>query len=172
MMCEKCKVKPATVHITQTVSDSTGQMPTAWASQHYCETCGREVIQSNPELKAASNPELKAPWVSGPVAKTELRFASPPAPPPPQPEIDTSKRYDVYCFEPNRGTVLYRNALLKVGGVLLPAPGGRTFYPDYVELEQENSQSVFISRQSIVRFCLPGTALVGELIPSKKPDAP
>jgi hypothetical protein len=87
----------------------------------------------------------------------------------PEPQIDTRKRYDVYCIEPNRETVVYRNALFKGAGTLLPRPGGR-MYPDFVEVEQANGQSIFVSRTSIFRFCEPGTALVAEVVEPKKPD--
>ena len=90
-------------------------------------------------------------------------------PPEPEPLIDTRKRYDVYCIEPNREVVVYRNALFKGAGTLLPPPGGR-MYPDFVELQQANGQSIFISRSSIFRFCEPGTAVVGELVKQCQPD--
>jgi hypothetical protein len=89
----------------------------------------------------------------------------------PEAQIDASKRYDVYCFEPGRETVVYRNALFKGAAALLPHPGGRMHYPDYIELEQANGQSIYIPRSSIIRFCKPGTALLGEALPPKKPDA-
>ena len=95
-------------------------------------------------------------------------------PPPPQaegqPQIDTRRRYDVYCVEPNRGIVVYRNALFKGAGSLLPGAGGRIVHHDFVELEQANGQSVFISRNSIFRFCEPGTAVIAEVVALNKPD--
>ena len=77
-----------------------------------------------------------------------------PNPFPPEPQIDTSKRYDVYCIEPNREVVVYRNALFKGEATLLPHPGGRgVMYPGYIESEQANGQSMFLPRISIIRFC-------------------
>ena len=90
-------------------------------------------------------------------------------PPEPQPQIDTRKRYDVYCIEPNREVVVYRNALFKAASTLLPPPGGR-MYPDFVELEQANGQSIFISRGSILRFCEPGAAVVAERVKPNQAD--
>jgi hypothetical protein len=87
----------------------------------------------------------------------------------PQPQIDTQKRYDVYCLEPSRQNVVYRNARFKGAAALLPHPGGRMHHPDYVELEQANGQSIFIPRSSIFRFCEPGTAVTGEGITTDKP---
>jgi hypothetical protein len=92
-------------------------------------------------------------------------------PPEPEPQIDTRKRYDVYCIEPNRQSVVYRNALFKGAAALLPHPGGRMHYPDYVELEQANGQSIFIPRSSILRFCEPGTAVIAEATTPDNPDA-
>ena len=87
----------------------------------------------------------------------------------PEPQIDTRKRYDVYCIEPSREIVVYRNALFKGAGTLLPPPGGR-MYPDFVELDQANGQSIFISRSSIFRFCAPATAVIAEVVTPNKPD--
>jgi hypothetical protein len=44
----------------------------------------------------------------------------PPPSPRPGPQVDTSKRYDIYCSEPGRGIVVYRNALFKGSLNLLP----------------------------------------------------
>ena len=100
----------------------------------------------------------------------EPHFSRSAPPPEPEPQIDTSTRYDIYCVEPNQKVVLYRNALFKGAGSLLPSPGTRGGFSQFVELGQENGQSVFISRGSIFRFCQPGTALVGEGVTINKPD--
>jgi hypothetical protein len=86
----------------------------------------------------------------------------------PGPQVDTGKRYDVYCIEPSRQNVVYRNARFKGAVALLPHPGGRMHYPDYVELEQANGQSIFIPRSSIFRFCEPGTLVIAEAVSSDK----
>ena len=98
----------------------------------------------------------------------EVHMFSAPQPVPPVPQIDTSKRYDVYCLEPGREVVVYLKARFKGAASLLPQAGGRVFHADYVELEQENGQCVFLPRGSIFKFCLPGTALVGEVLGPKK----
>jgi len=100
----------------------------------------------------------------------EVHMSPSAKPPEPEPQIDTRKRYDVYCIEPSREIVVYRNALFKGTAALLPHPGGRMHYPDYVELEQANGQSIFIPRSSVVRFCEPGTTLVGEVVAPNKAD--
>jgi hypothetical protein len=106
------------------------------------------------------------------VKQTHESHLSPSSKPPePEPQIDVLKRYDVYCVEPSRDVVVYRNALFKGSAALLPHAGGRIHFPDYVELEQANGQSIFIPRSSIVRFCEPGTILVGEVVTPNKTDA-
>jgi hypothetical protein len=104
-----------------------------------------------------------------------MEFRPPPGPPPnppePEPEIDIGKRYDVYCIEPPREIVVYRNALFKGVASLLPRGGRFAYSSEFVELEQANRQSIFISRSSIFRFCAPGTAVVAEAVAHKDTDA-
>lgn len=100
-----------------------------------------------------------------------IEFRSPPNPPPqpePPPQVDTHRRYDVYCVDPNRAIVVYRNALFKGASCLFPGAGGRIVHHDFVELEQANGESVFISRTCIFRFCEPGTTVIAEVVASNK----
>ena len=94
----------------------------------------------------------------------------PPSLPEQGPQIDTSQRYDVYCHEPVRGVVVYRNALFKGTSLLLPSTGGRVVHQDFLELEQANGQTIFLTRHSIFRFCAPGTSIVAEAVTQKEPD--
>jgi hypothetical protein len=101
----------------------------------------------------------------------DFQFPAPPPPPPePLPQTDTAKRYDVYCTVPYRGMVVYRNSLFKGANMLLPGSGagGRIVHQDFLELEQANGQTVFISRNSVFMFCLPGTTVTGEAITTEK----
>lgn len=102
----------------------------------------------------------------------EIHFERTAKPPEPGPQIDTQKRYDVYCIEPSREVVVYRNALFKGASSLLPGSGGRIVHQDFVELEQANGQPIFISRSSIFRFCEPGTSIVAESLTPNEPDVP
>jgi hypothetical protein len=88
-------------------------------------------------------------------------------PPEPEPQIDTSRRYDIYCVEPNQGVVVYRNARFKGAGSLLPSPGTRGGFSQFVELEQANGESVFLSRGSISRFCAAGIQPMLEPVTNK-----
>jgi Domain of unknown function (DUF6980) len=98
----------------------------------------------------------------------EFHMAPSAKPQEPEAPVDTGKRYDVYCIEPNRQSVVYRNARFKGAVALLPHPGGRMHYADYIELEQANGQSIFIPRSSIFRFCEPGTAAIAEAVSPDK----
>jgi len=89
-------------------------------------------------------------------------------PPEPEPQIETNKRYDVYCTEPGQTVVVYRNARFKGAASLLPSPGVRGGFSQFVELEQAHGQSVFIARGAIFRFCEPGIQPLGEPIVPKR----
>jgi hypothetical protein len=68
--------------------------------------------------------------------------------------VDTTARYDVYCAERNQ-IVVYRNVLFKGVKTLFQRnendPSG-----DFIELEHRDSQTVFVPKSLIVRFCLAG----------------
>ncbi len=162
MMCEKCHVNPASIHITENIRGTADETPKTPVTHHYCETCGR------PLLPAGS---LKQMSVSSPALRMEVHREPGPNPPLPEPQIDISRRYDIYCIEPTRDVVVYRNALFKGASTLLPGSGvgGRIVHHDFIELEQANGQSVFVSRSSIFRLCEPGTQITAEIIPRDKP---
>ena len=77
--------------------------------------------------------------------------------------VDTSKRYDVYCSEGNQLVVVYRNALFKGRSKLL-STGQFDLGAEFLELEQANGQSIYLSLHSVIRFCEHGTEVVGEII--------
>lgn len=80
--------------------------------------------------------------------------------------IDTTARYDVYCWE--QGTVVvYRNALFKRARTLFPRNEFASTL-DFIELEQGNGQTIFISRHSLVRFCPHGVKVEGEELPGDR----
>jgi hypothetical protein len=78
--------------------------------------------------------------------------------------VDTSKRYDVYCSERNQQVVVYRNALFK-GRRRLLSTGQHAYGAEFLELEQSNGQTVFLSVLSVVRFCERGADIAREIIP-------
>jgi hypothetical protein len=85
---------------------------------------------------------------------TSLRVASFQSP---REELDISKRYDVYCTTWGQATVVYRNARFKGVKHLFPTTPNNPL-AGYIELEQSDGQTIFISRSSIIRFCEPGVA--------------
>ena len=85
------------------------------------------------------------------------------------PAIDTEKRYDVYCRRDAGKLAVYKNARFKRRSTLLASESPRDFMAEWLELEQGNGKSVYLSRHSIVHFCEHGTIIdaepVGEFPP-------
>ena len=73
---------------------------------------------------------------------------SPKAPKPQRETVDISKRYDVYCRE-GKEEVDYRNALFKGTKTLFQ----RGVSSEFIELEQSDGRSIFISSFSVTKFC-------------------
>ena len=84
-----------------------------------------------------------------------------------QDSIDTSKRYDVYCTERNQEIMVYRNALFK-GIRKLYQARQYDFMSDFLELEQTDGQTIFLSRSSVIKFCEHGVTPNAETISTKK----
>jgi hypothetical protein len=80
--------------------------------------------------------------------------------------IDTNKRYDIYCTEKNQQTVVYRNALFK-GRPKLLSTREHDFGAEFLELEQSNGQTIYLSRITVIKFCEHGGEFSGEIIPPK-----
>jgi hypothetical protein len=94
------------------------------------------------------------------------RFDPAPDPQPSDPEdrkIDTSQRYDIYCWEREARVVVYRNAQFK-GTRELYRVGQFDVGCEYIAIEQSNGEMVFIQRHSLLKFCKPGTNLTSEQI--------
>jgi len=81
--------------------------------------------------------------------------------------VDMSKRYDVYCQEGNQ-QVVYRSALFK-GVKTLFQTEDSDLWAEYMELEQADGQTVFIARQSVIKFCEHGKTPGSEIVPYTKP---
>jgi ATP-dependent Clp protease ATP-binding subunit ClpA len=81
--------------------------------------------------------------------------------------VDTSKWYDVHCTDWSQGVTVYRNIRFKSLKQLFQ----RSQYDmlsGYVELEQVNGKSVFVSRGSIILFIESGATPGSEGDASKK----
>jgi len=75
--------------------------------------------------------------------------------------VDINKRYDVYCREGDR-EVVYRSALFK-GIKTLFQKENSDLWAEYIELEQADGQTVFIARQSVIKFSEHGTTPGSEI---------
>jgi ATP-dependent Clp protease ATP-binding subunit ClpA len=84
-----------------------------------------------------------------------------------QDSIDTTKRYDVYCTERNQEVVVYRNALFK-GIKRLYQVRQYDFQSDFLEMEQADGKTIFLSRNSVIKFCEHGVTPGAETISIKK----
>jgi ATP-dependent Clp protease ATP-binding subunit ClpA len=119
------------------------------------EQCRQEILKEldpnfGSDAQNAKPPELPQP-------------ANPP-PKPPLDSIDTTKRYDVYCSEWNQEMVVYRNAIFKGRSKLL-STRPHDLGAEFIELEQSNGQTVYLSLLSVRKFCEHGTKLISEIIP-------
>jgi ATP-dependent Clp protease ATP-binding subunit ClpA len=80
--------------------------------------------------------------------------------------VDTSKRYDVYCSDRVSEMVVYRNALFK-GRRKLLSTREHDFGGEFLELEQSNGQTIFLSLISVRKFCEHGGEMTGEKVDPK-----
>ena len=66
--------------------------------------------------------------------------------------MDLSKRYDIYCTDYSLGVTVHRNVRFKGVKHLFPKSQYDAL-SGFVELEQGDGQTIFVSRSSIIRFC-------------------
>jgi hypothetical protein len=99
---------------------------------------------------------MPTPEPKQPIAVPDL-----PAPPP---EIDRSKRYDLYCLRWGNQMAVYRNVLIKGTRSLLAASNRFDTLGNYLEVEQANGETFFIGRHVILAFCEHGASLNFETI--------
>jgi len=81
--------------------------------------------------------------------------------------IDVGKRYDVYCTEHGGTMVVYRNARFKGMKSLFPKDRLDVFN-EFVELEQNDGQTIFVGRHSLLKFCEHGVTPGSERVTVKK----
>src|SRR5579871_3832762 len=68
----------------------------------------------------------------------------------PDRKVDIQKRYDVYFSEYGQQASVHRNVLFRGTKCLFDdSPSFGNHFNEFIELEQENGQSVFISRHRI-----------------------
>src|SRR4051794_23844870 len=81
----------------------------------------------------------------------------------PLPEVDLSRRYDVYVAEFGRRLVVYRGALFR-GMRGLERSSRFDISSEFYEIEQANGELLYVRRHNVVKFCEPGTRLVEEVV--------
>ena len=69
-----------------------------------------------------------------------------------QDEIDRSKRYDLYSSRMSKEVIVYRNVLIKGKKTLFPE-SRHSFTDSFIELEQANGETIYISQMAIVAIC-------------------
>ena len=115
-----------------------------------------DLEQTRQEILKELDPFYDLP-AGSPSKTTSTQPKSTPSPQPQGEPVDTSKRYDVHCTDRSQGVTIYRNVRFKGIKHLFPRSAYDTL-SGYVELEQENGQTVFVSRSSIIRFTEAGEA--------------
>ncbi len=110
---------------------------------------------------ASASTTSSAPPKSG----SPLRIVSPQ---PPGDAVDLTRRYDVHCTNWSHGVTVYSNVRFKGVKHLFPKSQYDAL-SGYVELEQADGQTIFVSRSSIIRFCEHGATPGPENDAGKKP---
>ena len=78
------------------------------------------------------------------------------------PRVDITKRYDLYCVERGKA-IVYRNVLIKCRRSLF-SKSQYDVFSEFLEVEQANGQTLFLSRATIVKFCEHGFSVTSELV--------
>jgi Clp amino terminal domain, pathogenicity island component len=134
------------------------------------EETRREILRElDPNFSIQPDGETK-PSTSKVTTPVPSRFEMPQNPDPDklkQDLIDASMRYDVYCTERNQEVVVYRNARFK--GIKKLYQGRQyDFMSDFIEMEQADGKMIFLSRNSVIKFCEHGITPNAETISTKK----
>jgi len=109
------------------------------------------------ELDPNFFPAATAPSTLNPQPSTDFVSQLPTSPPPQGETVDLSKRYDIYCTDYSLGVTVHRNVRIKGVKHLFPKSQYGAL-SGFVELEQGDGQTIFVSRSSIIRFCEHGIA--------------
>jgi hypothetical protein len=121
---------------------------------HVLKNLGVDIVTTRQQILEELDPNLR-PAANGPEPRLQLRTPSSqlPTSPPPQGEaVDLSKRYDVYCTDYSLGVMVYRN--IRIKGIKHQFPKSQyDALSGFVELEQGDGQTIFVSRSSIIKFC-------------------
>lgn len=131
---------------------------------------GVDIERTRQEILKELDPNL-LPASDGPEPHPRLRISNSQLPTSPQPQgeaVDLGKRYDVYCTNWSQGVTVYRNIRFKGVKHLFPKSQYDAL-SGFVELEQGDGRTLFVSRSSITRFCEHVVTPGPESISSQKP---
>ena len=92
---------------------------------------------------------------------------TPPDQQPPIPQVDTTKRYDIYCHEAGHRIVVYRNARFVAARKLFSSAQKFDLMADFYEIELATGKTIFVMRHSVMTFCEPGVDPGAEVISSR-----
>jgi len=120
------------------------------------ERTRQEILKElDPDFIPAAEGSARAPSTTISLSPKSQVQRHAPSPPSPGEVVDTGKRYDVYCADWSHEVTVYRNARFKGIKHLYPQSPYGTLSA-FVELEQSDGQTIFVSRTSIIRFCESG----------------
>jgi len=140
---------------------------------------GVDIVTTRQEILKELDPnyhpaaDATVPSTLNPQPSTDFVSQLPPSPPrvvsppPPGEAVDLSKRYDVYCTDYSLGVMVYRNIRIKGIKHLFPKSQYDAL-SGFVELEQGDGQTIFVSRSSIIKFCEHGITPGPESVSGKK----
>jgi ATP-dependent Clp protease ATP-binding subunit ClpA len=137
---------------------------------HVLKNLGVDIERTRQEILKELDPNF-LPADDRPEPRLQLRTSNSqlPTSTPPQGEtVDLSKRYDIYCTDYSLGVTVHRNVRIKGVKHLFPKSQYDAL-SGFVELEQGDGQTIFVSRSSIIRFCEHGVMPGSESNSDKKP---
>ena len=77
--------------------------------------------------------------------------------------VDIGKRFDIYVQESSSRVVVYRRAFFR-GIRKLEELGRYDLEAEFIEIEQENGESLFVRKYGIIKFCEVGASVGGEVV--------
>jgi hypothetical protein len=120
---------------------------------------GMDIEKTRQEILKELDPNFPGSFPSSP-SSAPATSAKPASSPSSGEPVDLSKRYDVHCTDWSQGVTVHRNVRFKGVKHLFPKSQYDAL-SGFVELEQDDGQTIFVSRSSIIKFCehnaTPGT---------------
>ncbi len=118
------------------------------------ERTRQEILKElDPNFQPSADLSGTSPATTTDPSPKSVSLRAAPAPPTGEP-VDISRRYDVYCSDWSQGVTVYSDVRFK-GVKHLFQKSQYDALSGYVELEQKDGQTIFVSRSSIIKFCEP-----------------